>query len=35
VRTFPQRMASWMSSDLEFLDYDKYKIDISSIGDKI
>ena len=24
-----------MSSDLEFLDYDKYKIDISSIGDKI
>ena len=28
-------MASWMSPDLEFLDYDNYKIDISSIGDKI
>lgn len=35
VRTFPQRMASWMSPDLEFLDYDNYKIGISSIGDKI
>ena len=28
-------MASWMSPDLEFLDYDNYKIDISSIWDKI
>ena len=35
VKTFPQRMASWMYPDLEFLDYDNYKIGISSIGDKI
>lgn len=35
VRTFPQRMASWMSTGSEFLDYDNYKSKISSIWDKI
>ncbi len=35
VRTFPERMASWMWSGKEFLDYDRYKLNISSIGDKI
>lgn len=28
-------MASWMGSGKEFLDYDSYKLNISSIGDKI
>lgn len=35
VRTFPQRVASWISSGSEFLDYDSYKLDVSSIWDKI
>jgi len=34
VRTFPQRLTSWFS-DQTFLDYDNYKIDMSSIWDKI
>jgi hypothetical protein len=35
VRTFPQRMAGWMWSTKEFLDYDSYKSKISSIWDSI
>ena len=35
VRTFPQRVTSWISSGKEFLDYDSYKLDISSIWDEI
>ena len=35
VRTFPQRMAGWMWSTKEFLDYDNYKSKISSIWDSI
>ena len=31
IRTFPQRITSWISSNKEFLDYDTYKLDISSI----
>ena len=35
VRTFPQRITSWISSGSEFLDYDSYKSKISSIWDTI
>ncbi len=35
VRTFPQRMAGWMSNSSEFLDYDSYKSKISSIWNEI
>lgn len=35
VRTFPQRVTSWISSGSEFLDYDSYKLDVSDIWDKI
>ena len=35
VRTFPQRMAGWMWSTKEFLDYDSYKSKISSVWDSI
>lgn len=35
VRTFPQRVTSWISSGKEFLDYDNYKSKISSIWDSI
>lgn len=35
VRTFPQRITSWISSGKEFLDYDNYKLNIPSIWDKI
>jgi len=35
VRTFPQRMAWWMWSTKEYLDYNTYKSKISSIWDNI
>ena len=35
VRTFPQRVSSWISSGSEFLDYNTYKLKISSIWDEI
>ena len=35
VRTFPQRVTSWISSGTQFLDYDSYKLDVSSVWDKI
>ena len=35
VRTFPERVAWWMWSGSEFLDYDAYKSNISSIWDEI
>ncbi len=35
VRTFPQRITSWISSGSEFLDYDSYKSKVSSIWDTI
>lgn len=35
VRTFPQRMAVWMWSGKEFLDYNTYKSKISSIWENI
>ena len=35
VRTFPNRVISWVSSNKEFLDYDSYKKDISSVWAKI
>lgn len=35
VRTFPQRMAGWMWSGKEFLDYNTYKSKISSIWENI
>ena len=33
VRTFPQRVSSWISSGKEFLDYDSYKLNIPSVSD--
>ena len=35
VRTFPNRVASWISSGKEFLDYDSYKLNLPSIWEKI
>ena len=35
VRTFPNRVTSWISSGKEFLDYDTYKSKVSSIWDEI
>ena len=34
VRTFPQRVISWISSTKDFIDYDSYKLDISSVWAK-
>ena len=30
VRTFPQRVSSWISNN-SFMDYDSYRLDISSV----
>ena len=35
VRTFPQRVTSWISDKKEFLDYDSYKLNLSNVGAKI
>ena len=35
IRTFPNRVTSWISSSKEFLDYDSYTSKISSIWDDI
>ena len=35
VRTFPQRVTSWISDKKEFLDYDSYKLKISDVWAKI
>lgn len=35
IRTFPERVTSRISDKKEFLDYDSYKLDISSVGKKI
>lgn len=35
VRTFPQRVVSWISDKKEFLDYDGYKLNISDVWAKI
>jgi predicted PurR-regulated permease PerM len=31
VRTFPQRVTSWISDKKEFLDYDSYKLNLSDV----
>ena len=35
VRTFPQRVTSWISDKKEFLDYDSYKLNLSNVWAKI
>ena len=35
IRTFPTRIASWISSGTEFLDYDNYKLNIPSVWEKL
>ena len=35
VRTFPQRVTSWISDKKEFLDYDSYKLNLSDVWAKI
>lgn len=35
VRTFPQRVISWVSDKKEFLDYDSYKLNLSDVWAKI
>ena len=35
VRTFPQRVTSWISDKKEFLDYDNYKLNLSDVWAKI
>ena len=35
VRTFPQRVTSWISDKKEFLDYDSYKLNVSDVWAKI
>ena len=35
VRTFPQRVTSWISDKTTFKDYDSYKLDLSDVGAKI
>ncbi len=35
VRTFPQRVTSWISDKKEFLDYDSYKLDLSNVWSKV
>ena len=35
VRTFPQRVTSWISDKTTFLDYDSYKLNLSDVGAKI